>query len=109
MPRARTRCRYGGTCHNFLPCPAHPRGWASSKSEPLPGNWRSLREIVKRQSLLRCHWCGIVDLDGECDHIVPRAEGGSHELPNLVWSCRVCHRSKTQRESKRGNRKRRTT
>ncbi len=35
----------------------------------------------------------------ELDHIVPLADGGSHELANMQTLCRPCHRTKTAREA----------
>jgi 5-methylcytosine-specific restriction endonuclease McrA len=35
----------------------------------------------------------------ELDHIVPLADGGTHELVNMQTLCRPCHRAKTARES----------
>jgi 5-methylcytosine-specific restriction endonuclease McrA len=35
----------------------------------------------------------------ELDHIVPLADGGTHELANMQTLCRPCHRAKTAREA----------
>jgi 5-methylcytosine-specific restriction endonuclease McrA len=35
----------------------------------------------------------------ELDHIVPLADGGTHELVNMQTLCRPCHRTKTAREA----------
>jgi len=37
----------------------------------------------------------------ELDHIVPLADGGTHELANMQTLCRPCHRTKTAREATR--------
>jgi hypothetical protein len=38
----------------------------------------------------------------EFDHIVPLADGGTHELSNMQTLCRPCHRAKTAREAGEG-------
>ena len=43
-----------------------------------------------------CARCGAAGVDWDADHIVPVAEGGSHELDNYQTLCRrICHRIKT--------------
>ena len=37
-----------------------------------------------------------------CDHIIPKAEGGSDEDENLQTLCRSCHKQKTDAEKARG-------
>jgi len=50
-----------------------------------------------------CQCCGRVTTDGEVDHRVPLAEGGTEDDGNLQWLCRVpCHREKSRREAARG-------
>lgn len=41
-----------------------------------------------------------------CDHIIPRAEGGSDRLENLQVLCRQCSDKKTEEEKKRGMKRR---
>lgn len=36
----------------------------------------------------------------EIDHILPLVDGGTHDLDNLQFLCKSCHRSKTARENK---------
>jgi 5-methylcytosine-specific restriction endonuclease McrA len=43
----------------------------------------------------------------ELDHIVPLADGGTHELSNMQTLCRACHRAKTVREAVERARRRR--
>lgn len=52
-------------------------------------------EVFKRDGFT-CQYCGrktpVVVL--EVDHVVPRAEGGTDEIENLVTSCWECNRGK---------------
>jgi 5-methylcytosine-specific restriction protein A len=47
-----------------------------------------------------CHYCRAAP-SVQVDHIIPLAEGGSSDRPNLAGSCFDCHEEKTQRESMR--------
>jgi len=55
-------------------------------------------EVFKRDKFT-CQYCGrsAPDVVLEVDHIVPRAEGGSDDILNLVTSCASCNRSKGAR------------
>jgi 5-methylcytosine-specific restriction endonuclease McrA len=35
----------------------------------------------------------------ELDHIIPLANGGTHELPNMQMLCQPCHPGKTARKA----------
>lgn len=61
------------------------------------------KKIVRRRSGGRCE----ITEDGkrcnsrkgvQCDHIVPRAQGGGHALENLRDTCSYHHRKKTAAE-----------
>jgi 5-methylcytosine-specific restriction endonuclease McrA len=65
---------------------------------------RLVQKLIERDGN-RCHYCGIEmvpnPFDGtylqnaiSVDHVVPRKEGGSSRLENLVLACRRCNRSK---------------
>jgi 5-methylcytosine-specific restriction enzyme A len=69
----------------------------------VPSNWRSLRLNVLRRDGFRCA-CGASAQ--EVDHILPVAEGGTHELENLVAICAGCHTRKTHEEQQRGRERR---
>lgn len=64
--------------------------------------WRRLVEQVKLRDQYTCRACGLVTEQGHCDHIVPRAEGGSDDMVNLQWLCIPCHDAKTREEAARG-------
>ena len=80
----------------------------------MSAGWAKVRSGVKnapmdlsgrRRAPGECASCHTVALDGICDHIVPRAEGGGEQPANLQWLCRACSDRKTLEESKRGNRR----
>lgn len=48
-----------------------------------------------------CRKIGRVTAATECDHIKPKAEGGTDDLDNLQAICSACHREKTRDESAR--------
>lgn len=60
--------------------------------------WRRLVEAVKVRDRCACRACGLVTLEGECDHVVPRAQGGSDHMSNAQWLCVDCHKAKTLAE-----------
>lgn len=64
--------------------------------------WMSKRERVAQRFGYRCAECGLVLMPGkwECDHIVPREQGGSNDEANLQSLCVPCHQAKTAREAK---------
>ena len=64
--------------------------------------WRRLVEAVKLRDQYTCQACGRVTEHGECDHVIPEAQGGQSELGNLQWLCagpEGCHLAKTMREA----------
>lgn len=57
-----------------------------------------MREI-RRQRVVRCHWCGtkIPGRRVHFDHVVALANGGPHSIGNLCASCPECNLSKQAR------------
>jgi len=65
------------------------------------GQWRQKREKALERDNWQCKFCAITDEEhtnqGEDDrgldvhHIVPRQDGGTHEVWNLISVCRSCH------------------
>jgi hypothetical protein len=43
-----------------------------------------------------CHYCGAPDA-GTIDHVIPRTQGGTHDLANLVRCCILCNSRKNNR------------
>lgn len=81
----------------------HERGYGSA--------WDKRRERILRRDCGLCQEClrnGVVTSVGDkpysafCDHIVPKAEGGTDDDANLQTLCRSCHTAKTDREKLRG-------
>lgn len=66
------------------------------EDRPRPSSeiWRRLREFVFKRDDYTCRYCGSRAVSLECDHVVPVARGGGHDVSNLVASCRPCNRSK---------------
>jgi len=59
-----------------------------------------LYEQVAARAGHHCEYCGAPEAISphrfEVEHILPRALGGSDELPNLALSCAPCNRRKSQ-------------
>ena len=62
--------------------------------------WKKLRAHVLRRSPI-CESCQRVPAT-DVDHIVPRAQGGTHATSNLQALCKACHSRKTAREGRWG-------
>lgn len=75
--------------------------------------YRRNKEIARQRAGGRCEECGHPHKT-QCDHIIPRAQGGTHALENLMMRCVgdgtcKCHERKTANEgggfrANRGNR-----
>lgn len=61
--------------------------------------------LTRRQCFLRdnyqCQHCGqiVFGKSAHCDHIKPKAQGGSDLLSNVQTLCSTCHQIKTNKES----------
>ena len=89
--------------------PAPARGWApdtvrgSRQARGYGAEWERLRAEVMRRDERLCQPClkaGRVTPGTECDHIVPKSQGGKDELSNLQSICSTCHRAKTSQETR---------
>jgi 5-methylcytosine-specific restriction protein A len=90
---------------NAEPCPVHGRNpWQHDRPSPAARGygprWKKLRKmILARDPLcLECLKTGRVTPSTTCDHIVPKARGGTDALENLRGLCRRCHETKSARE-----------
>lgn len=101
-------------------CPEHKRAASGSFADKDRGtrhqrgygtNWEKLRLTILRRDNGLCQEClrnGILKAVGDkpysafCDHIVPKAEGGTDDESNLQTLCRTCHTAKTDKEKLRG-------
>lgn len=61
---------------------------------------REQRALYLRQHPLcvDCEAAGRLTEATELDHVVPLAQGGSHDWSNLAGRCTPCHAAKTRRE-----------
>jgi len=58
--------------------------------------WEMRKRQVFNRDNWRCRSCSSV-LQLQCDHIVNRSSGGTHDMDNLQTLCAQCHYSKTMR------------
>jgi hypothetical protein len=63
---------------------------------PIEGSWTSLRSAVFARDGHACTYCGSAG-NLQCDHIYPRAKGGTDALDNLTTACQSCNASKRDR------------
>lgn len=67
--------------------------------------WEITRERIRERDLGLCQPCARADrvtAGTECDHIVPKSQGGTDDEANLQWICTECHREKSAREGTGG-------
>jgi 5-methylcytosine-specific restriction endonuclease McrA len=51
--------------------------------------WERTRRAVLARDARTCHYCG--QPANTVDHVIPRAEGGTHTPSNLVACCQACN------------------
>lgn len=74
---------------------ANPRRYFPSvQMRPSGGMWESIRSAIFGRDDYTCQYCGSRGVRLECDHVVPVADGGSHDSYNLLTACFDCNRSK---------------
>ncbi|MEJ7746069.1 MAG: HNH endonuclease signature motif containing protein [Luteimonas sp.] len=62
--------------------------------------WRRIVERIKLRDNYICQLCKRVTVEGDVDHRIPLAKGGTDTDDNLQWLCRVpCHADKSAREA----------
>lgn len=86
-------------------------GWVARKpfansrtaSKRIAGRALQTRnDRIKLRDRFACALCGRVTTDGEVDHRIPLAQGGTEDDSNLQWLCkRPCHANKTISEGGR--------
>ena len=62
----------------------------------LPSDWDSRRKRVYNRDAYSCQNCGTQggkhnNVELHAHHIVPKAQGGSHDTSNLITLCKECH------------------
>lgn len=73
--------------------------YADHPSDEYPPDWPARRKRVLERDANVCQSCGVRstrvdDVRLEVDHVVPKADGGSHALDNLQALCPSCHAEK---------------
>jgi len=65
--------------------------------------WQAIRVLVLQRDNYQCVECGKKDEYGErrnlldVHHVIPKIEGGTNDLENLMTLCPECHKPKTRR------------
>jgi 5-methylcytosine-specific restriction protein A len=83
------RFRFDGGLGPVFRMPKVASSWRGSA-------WTRTAKAFKAVNL-QCAKCGAI-ADLECDHIVPRDQGGSDDWSNLQSLCKPCHAAKTAAE-----------
>ncbi|URD51674.1 HNH endonuclease [Chroococcidiopsis sp. CCNUC1] len=52
--------------------------------------WREIRQKVLQRDNRQCQVCGK-EHSGQVHHILPRSQGGTNDLANLITLCGKCH------------------
>ena len=87
----------------LAPAPS-PQGWTRTESASSRGygyRWQQTRERVMVRDCGLCQPCQrhhIATLGSDCDHVVPKDQGGTDDERNLQCICGGCHTAKTQAE-----------
>lgn len=102
MPRSAPR----HNPHSHLPKTAPKKAFENSTTAAKRVTGRALQARnarIQTRDGYRCQVCGAVITDGEVDHRIPLAEGGTEDDANLQWLCRTpCHAEKSRQEATRG-------
>lgn len=91
-----------------LACAAHRRQPWRKVAQAPPARVRGRRLQALRAELFRAHpFCQYCQTQVATirDHILPLAEGGRDEAPNIQALCQACSDTKTQAEAARGVRR----
>ena len=67
----------------------------TGKKELLTRQWKEQRKKVLARDHYTCAYCGQEAT--QVDHIIPRVDGGTHDLDNLVAACARCNGLKGSR------------
>jgi 5-methylcytosine-specific restriction endonuclease McrA len=59
-----------------------------------------VREYLLTKFNRRCVYCGVTDTKLEIEHVVPRSQGGSNRVRNLVIACHSCNQAKGNQDIK---------
>lgn len=64
--------------------------WRGGATAPYNGDWRFIREQVRKRDGYKCTICNSTDRI-QVHHIIPYRYSKSHALNNLITLCRSCH------------------
>lgn len=53
------------------------------------------RQIIKEHWKFRCAYCNDAPKNLTLDHVIPRSQGGTNDLHNLVSCCSYCNINKS--------------
>jgi len=71
--------------------PWHSKVYAESQDD-VPENWKQIRQWVLIRDNHICYRCGQKGgRNLTVHHIIPRTEGGTYEMDNLITLCSTCH------------------
>ena len=56
-----------------------------------PDDWDRIRKRVYERDNYTCQGCGETDTELHAHHIVPKSDGGSDRMDNLLTLCKPCH------------------
>lgn len=79
-----------------------PWGRQSATERGYGYEWQKLRAQAMRRDHWLCQPCqrkGRATPATECDHITPKANGGTDALDNVQAICKPCHKAKTEVEA----------
>ena len=73
----------------------------SRHARGLGNDWQRVRSLVMRRDMHLCQPCklaGRLTPATECDHILPRSQGGTNDPANAQAICAACHLAKSAAE-----------
>lgn len=78
----------------------HLRGWWTTVQERRRADAGAR---TNRDQGTHCFYCGVrfseeVGCDRTIDHRIPRSQGGTNQLVNMVFACRACNERKADRD-----------
>jgi 5-methylcytosine-specific restriction endonuclease McrA len=93
-PDAAQRCKWCGTHltdrRRRYCCKEHERAWVEQVL--LREAWWYQRKQALKRDKYACRHCGLMAKKGlHVHHIVPRSQGGSNYVDNLLTLCKECH------------------
>lgn len=82
------------TVEQIMHCMAEDEFETAERVERRPKDWGQIRKRVFKRDGHVCAYCRTTKSPLEIDHVHPVAEGGTHDMENLVVACRPCNMSK---------------